>query len=315
MKSLRIILFICLVWLGTYIAAGGDSLSLLLPSPEEGWIKTESSERYDRQNIFDYLDGGAEIYLAYDFKQLVVQKYTPKTQDSLQDKSITLEIWQMSSPEDAYGVWSLDREGENVSIGQDGIYGNGSLRFWKDVYFVKVFQEMESSKETILQLGRRIDRKIQGEGKLPLLVQKIPSDSLVTKSVHFFHQQINLNDLYPFTEQSQLNLSGRTDCVLAEFWVCDDHLRFLLIQYPEVAMAESIESKLKEPYLPKRALSSDKLFMSKDHGLVGMDLLQNFLILVLGGKDKQNIQWLLASAKGAIDGKKEQLKPKCFQYR
>lgn len=306
---------ICWCWFISDRAVGSDSLSLLLPSPADGWTKAGAPEMYDRQNIFDYLDGGAEIYLAYDFKQLVVQKYTPPAQDSLQDKSITVEIWQMSSLEDVYGVWSLDREGENVSIGQDGVYGDGSLRFWKDVYFVKVFQAMESSKETILQLGRRIDRGIQNEGKLPLLVQRIPTDSLVTKSVHYFHQQINLNDLYPFPEQNQLNLSRKTSCVLAEFWVCDDHLRLLLIQYPKADIAESIEKKLKGPYLTKGALSSDNLFMSKDNGLVGVDLLRNYLVLVLGGKDKQNIQWLLASVKSAIDGSKNMEKPECFRYR
>jgi hypothetical protein len=162
-KTAKILLFLMFCGFGSEVAFGVDSLSLLIPTPEDGWIKSEAMEIYNRQNLFDYIDGGAELYLAYDFKQLVVQKYIPQIRDSLPEESITVEIWQMNSSADAYGVYSLDREGERVTIGQGGVYGDGFLRFWKDVYFIKILQVGDISKETIFRLGRGIVQKIRKE--------------------------------------------------------------------------------------------------------------------------------------------------------
>ena len=315
MKSWKIILLICLCWSVSDIAVGGDRLSLLLPSPEEGWIKTQSSETYDRQNIFDYLDGGAEIYLAYDFQQLAVQKYSPVLQDSLQKKSITVEIWQMNSSADAYGVFSLDREGENGSIGQNGVYGDGYLRFWKNVYFVKILQVGDISKETVYRLGRGIVKKIGKEGRLPRLVQKTPSDSLVTNSICFFHQKIILNDQYHISGEDKLNLSAKTDCILADYRICEDHLKLMLIKYPDSTQVKAIENYFMNPRSAIGTLPENEMSGSKERQPSGLDLSGNYLILVFEGKDKQNIQWLLASAKSAIDRSKNMAKPKCFRYR
>jgi hypothetical protein len=315
MKPLGFILFICLVWFGPDIAAGRDNLSSLLPDPGEGWIKAESSESYDRKNIFDYLDGGAEIYLAYDLKQLVVQKFTPKIQDSLLSKSITVEIWQMNSSADAYGVFSLDQEGGSISIGQNGIYGDGYLRFWKDYYFIKILQVGDISKETIIQLGRGITQKIRKEGRLPQLVQKTPPDSLVANSSCFFHQKIILNDQYHISCEDKLNLSTKTDCVLADYRICEDHLKLLLIKYPNPTQAKTVENDIMESHNTKETLSEDERSASKERQPLGMDLSREYLILVFEGKDKKNIKWLLASAKSAIDGSKNRETPNCFHYR
>jgi hypothetical protein len=315
MKPLRIVLFICLVWFSPDIAAGRNSLSSLLPDPGEGWIKAETSESYDRKNIFDYLDGGAEIYLAYDFQQVIVQKYSPIHQDSLQNKSITVEIWQMKSSADAYGVFSLDREGENVSIGQNGVYGDGYLRFWKDVYFVKILQMGDISKETVYRLGKEISQKIRKEGRLPQLVQKTPFDSLTANSICFFHQKIILNDQYHISGEDRLNLSAKTDCVLADYRVCEDHLKLLLVKYPNPTQAKTVENNLMESHNTKETLSEDEKSASKERQPLGMDLLGEYLILVFEGKDKQNIKWLINSVKSAIDGSKNMATPKCFHFR
>ncbi|MFH1335983.1 MAG: DUF6599 family protein, partial [Candidatus Zixiibacteriota bacterium] len=274
-----------------------------------------AAETYNRRNIFDYMDGGAELYLAYDFQQVAVQKYLPTNQDSAEEKSITVEIWQMNSPEDAYGVFSLDQEGEKVPIGQNGVYDAGYLRFRKNVYVVRILQMVASSKETIFRWGKEIDQKIQKESKLPLLVQQVPPDSLLSGSVCFFHQQIILNNLYPISDQDRLNLNTETDCVLAEFRVCDDHLKLLLIRYPDTTGAEVVEKNIKEPYIAKGGLATDKIFMSHENGLLGMELSGNHLVLVFNGKDKQNVFWLLAKAVNSLEGREVKAEPRCFRYR
>jgi hypothetical protein len=313
LQILFLVLFVCFFF--SKIAISADVLRGLLPDASEGWTKSEEMQAYNRQNIFDYIDGGAELYLAYDFQQLAVQKYIPKNQDSVEEKTITVEIWQMNTAEDAYGVFSLDREGEKVEIGQRGVYDAGYLRFWKSVYVVKILQMVENSKETIIQLGREIDQKIKQEGGLPLLVRQVPADSLLTNSVCFFHKQIILNNLYPAPDQDKLDLNAQTDGVLADFRVCDDHLKLLLIRYPDSVKAEAVERSLKGPYLAKGGSVEDRIFMSDEKGLQGMVVSGNYLIVVFNGKDKQNVLWLLTEATGSLEGKKTKTEPRCFRYR
>ncbi len=278
-----------------------NSLIELIPDAEGGWIKSEATEIYNRKTLFDYIDGGAELYLAYDFQQLVVQRYLPELKDTLKEKSIMIEIWQMNSSADAYGIFSFDLEGESVKIGQRGIYSDGLLRFWKDKFFVRILGLGKDLKEIILKLGNKIDRKIKKEGKLPQLVSKIPSDSLIPGSVHFFHKQIILKNLYFFSDQDILNLNEKTDCVLADFTLGKDSLKLLLIQYPDTIKAQEAQENLKKFYLKNKSSIEDRMFEIKEKKLPGIDLEGNYLIVVFEGKDRENILWLLNSTKNSLD--------------
>ncbi len=270
-------------------------LTELFPQPAEGWSVIETAKIYDRKNLFDYIDGGAEIYLAYDFQQLGVQTYSPKVKDSSEEKSITVEIWQMNSSADAWGVFSLDQEGESVELGQKGVYSDGLLRFWKNNFFVKILGLSGDLKKVILKLGTEIDKRIKKDGNPPKLVSQIPSDSLIPNSVRFFHKLIILKNLYFFPEQNLLNLDEKTDCMLADYSLSKDSLKLLLIQYPDTAKAIKVEESLKRAHLKARSFAGGKIFKTKENRLIGMQLLGNYLILVLEGKKRKNVLSLLNS--------------------
>ena len=278
-----------------------DNLTELLPDTVEEWDKSEIPELYNRKNLFDYINGGAELYLAYDFHQLLVQRYVPEFEDSLGEKSITVEIWQMNSSPDAYGVFSFDQEGDEIKMGQRGVYSDGLLRFWKDKFFVKILGLGEDLKEINLKLGSQIDKKIKKGGKLPELVSKIPSDSLISGSVHFFHRQIILKNLYFFSDQNVLNLDRETDCLLADFRMDKYRLKLLLIQYPDTTIAKEVEDSLKEIYLQNKSSTDDNIFKTKEEKLLGMDSQGNYLILVFEGKKREDILWLLDSTKSSLN--------------
>lgn len=303
-KNLKTLIFIFLICLSSSkVTISADNLAGLLPDTPKGWIKSERPEIYNRQNLFDYIDGGAEEYLVYDFQKLVVQKYIPETQDSLGENSITVEIWKMNSSADAYGVFSLDQEGEKSNIGQMGAYYDGLLRFWKDAFFIRILKAEGDSKDIIWKLGSQIEKKIKKEGKPPQLVSMIPSDSLIPGSVYYFHKQITLNNLYYFSDQNILNLSMETNCALADFQFSNDKLRLLLIQYPDTTKARIVEKNLKSIYSEKESFQENKIFETKEKKLVGVDLTRNHLTLVFEGINAKNILSLLNSVKSSLDRK------------
>ncbi|MCJ7578616.1 MAG: hypothetical protein MUO91_09210, partial [candidate division Zixibacteria bacterium] len=278
----------------------------LLPGGKDGWVRSGKSagsigpEIYDRKNLFDYMDGGAELYLAYDFQKLAVQRYLSDSRDSVTKNSLTVEIYQVNSSPDAYGLFSLDQDGETVELGQKGVYGYGLLRFWKDRFLVRILGSQDNLKEIILKFGLEIDHKIKTEGKPPELLSKTPKDNQVPNSDHFFHKQIILNNLYFLSDKNILNLNDETDCLLADFKFDEQILKLLLIKYPDYKKAKDAYESFNKFYLKNEASEKNKVIEIEEGKLVGMDLEKNYLLLVFEGKDKKTTLQLLDSAKSSL---------------
>jgi hypothetical protein len=301
MKSKLKILLFALIFLSfaTNLDCAQENLVNLLPEGNDGWVKSGQPEIYDRKNLFDYLDGGAEFYLAYDFQKLAVQRYSSDSPDSAEN-SLTVEIYQMNSSSDACGLFSIDQEGETVQLGQKAVYAEGLLGFWKDRFFVRILGFPPDLKETILKFGAKVDQKIKTTGKPPELLSKIPKDSLISNSDHFFHKQIVLNNLYFLSDKNTLNLSDRTDCVLADFKFDEQILKLLLIKYPDLRNAENAYKSFNKSYLKNEASEKNKIIEIEEGKLVGLDLQNNYLILVFEGKNKDITLQLLDSATNSL---------------
>lgn len=277
-----------------------ENMTNLLPGGNDGWVKSGKPEVYDSNNLFDYIDGGAELYLAYDFERLVVQRYSPDAEDTERKKSITVEIYQMNSSSDAYGLYSFDQDGDKVDIGQKGVYGYGLLKFWKDRFLVRILGSQSNLKEKILEFGRDTDKKIKSVGNPPELLSRIPKANFIPNSDHFFHKHILLNNLYFLSDKNILNLNDKTDCLLADFEFDGQILKLLLIEYPDSEGAKNAYENFNEHYLKNEASEENKITEIEEGKLVGIDLEKNHLLLVLEGTDKKITIQLLDSVKNYL---------------
>ena len=75
----------------------------------------------------------------------------------------------MGTPENAFGIFSFEREGGDVGLGQGSEYEAGFMRFWKGRFFVSILAEHETpgAKEVMFGLGKAIDRAITETGPEP----------------------------------------------------------------------------------------------------------------------------------------------------
>jgi hypothetical protein len=220
-----------------------------LPAEAAGWTWDGKDMKYDSETLFEYIDGAAELYLAYGFQDLRVQKFEKSNQPP-----ITVELYEMASSEDAYGLFSFERQDEAVGIGQGSEFGGGLLRFWKGKYFVSIYAdeggvEVESA---ILTMGRATADLIQGTGPEPELVGLIPGKELglVDRSVRYLKSHILLNHWFFIAHENILNLSRRTEAVLAQYTREDQKSHLLLIQYPSVNEARDAYQSFIAAYLP-----------------------------------------------------------------
>ena len=246
------------------------------------------------------MNGGAELYLAYDFQKLAVQRYLSGSEDPAKKNSITVEIYQMRSSSDAYGLFSFDQEGEMVELGQKGVYGYGLLKFWKDGFLVRILGSQANLREMILKLGADIDQRIESEGRLPELLSKIPKDRLIPNSDHFFHKQTLLNNLYFLSDKNILNLTDKTDCLLADFRFDRQILKLLLVEYPDLNQAKNAYGNFNKLYLERDVSKTDRVIEIEQGKLVGVDLVENYLLLAFEGMEKNVTLQLLDSVKNSL---------------
>ena len=134
----------------------------LFPDQIDGWQPNGEFETYDRDGIFTYIDGAGEVYRMYDFREVWVRHYekdgAPK---------ITVEIFDMGKPEDAYGVFQHASQGGSAGIGQDSEFNGGLLSFWQDRYYVTLMPEQltDETEQAVRNAAQEISRRIGETGQ------------------------------------------------------------------------------------------------------------------------------------------------------
>jgi hypothetical protein len=300
----RILLSLVLVCtLCSGAAYSQDDPTELLPESVGGWWKSGPAQSYSRRNLFDYNDGGAEIYLAYDFQRLTVQHYRAMSPDSTEKGLITVEVWLMDSSADAFGLFSLERDGKKINVGQDGVYAYDRVRFWKGRFFVDVSSEKEGARDVLIKIGKKIASKIKKKGDRPLLVSKLPREDLISGSVHFFHQYLVLKNLYFFERADSLSLDSETNCVLADYAVGGDTLKLLVIEYPDSVRTTNAlfgfamaDSSFAEPSA-RGSMLRESLVIVGSEGGVGISQQGRYLTLAFDGQHEYNVKSLLSRVK------------------
>jgi len=218
----------------------------LVPDEIHGWRAQDELEVYDRKTIFDYIDGAGEIYLLYDFQKVVVLRLIKAA-----FPTILVELFDMGTSEEAFGIFSHASEGDEQGIGQGSEYRGGLLCFWKANYFVCISSEQETAetKKAVTDLAERIAQKIAVTGTEPKLLDYLPEEGLIDGSVRYFHKHTSLNYHYFVAQQNLLNLSPQTDAVLAEYQPDQSYL--LCIRYQSPIEAEAALDSFLNTYMPE----------------------------------------------------------------
>jgi hypothetical protein len=220
-------------------AAEDDSVNLSVPVEVAGWHGAGHWEVYDTDSIYGYIDGHAEVYMAYGMVRCLSRRYSGPEGEP----DIVLDLFEQGSPADAFGVFTHDRDGEEVDIGQGGLFRHGWLSFWKGHWFGSVYVEGESeaSQGAVLALGLAAAEAIVEVGEVPPLVAELPADGLDPRSVRFLHTQEILNGVFYLGYENALRLGPEVDAVVGRYQHQGGGGWLLLVDYPDDATAELAE--------------------------------------------------------------------------
>jgi hypothetical protein len=189
-----------------------------------GWARDGEPQEFEGEDLYTYIDGGAEIYQEYGFRRVVVQDYR-----NAGGRSVSLEIFEMDSAAAAYGMFTFKRSGKGRSL---GLGGGGEieayyLNFWKGRFLVTLtgFDEAPDTVDGLAAIGRIADSKLPDGGETPGLVAALPAKGLRPGSVKYLRGLLGLNNIYPFYTARGL---GFTDAVRGLY---DSEETLILLDY------------------------------------------------------------------------------------
>jgi len=258
----------------------------LLPERISGWMRGDAATTYDRETIFDYINGAGEVYRSYDFSQVAVAAYgNPDGPD------ITVELFDMGTSADAYGVFSYAREQEETGIGGGYELKGRVLCFWQDRYYVCVAADATpaDSSSAIVEVARAISELLPVGAEPPNLVRKLPAEGLVPFSDRFFHVHQSLNYHYYLAQDNILNLGPETDAVLSRYRPGSTYL--LVVRYESDRDAERALISFRQGYLPDAP--ADDIAATENGRFVASRQLGRHVVVVLDAMSESDAASLM----------------------
>ena len=141
------------------------SLQSLLPEIN-GWKLSEDPFFYNKENLYEYIDGNCELYFSYGFRELVGAYYQNAIDPS---QEITVDIYDMGTALNAFGVYSsmIHPDYQYATIGNEAIISSQEIRFWQDRYEIELHSNFsETAVESMKQFAETISQKIPAKKTL-----------------------------------------------------------------------------------------------------------------------------------------------------
>jgi hypothetical protein len=124
----------------SWIYAQEKPLEKLMPIPgfSPEWVLDDPVKTYTRDDLFNYINGEAELYYPYGFERLASGFYAQK--ESNGQIGLAADIYKMGSLLDAFGIYAQYRkpEAQFVPFGAEGFINPSQLIFYQDRYFVQI---------------------------------------------------------------------------------------------------------------------------------------------------------------------------------
>jgi hypothetical protein len=225
-----------------------EGLAASLSRQLGAWNARDPDGIFDRETIFDYINGAGEVYRSYNMQTCLSRRYTAPG-----EPPIVVDIFDMGTSRDAFGVFTHDREGEPVDAGQEGIYRPGWLAFWKGRFFVSIYMERETSetKKAAFELARKVDSLIRERGTKPPVLSLLPPEGLRESGVHYLRHPTLLASYYYLSDENILHLGPETEALLAPYQRGGTGAHLLLVVYPGPEKAREARNDVFAHYLPE----------------------------------------------------------------
>jgi hypothetical protein len=173
MKRIPLIIALLSLPIGMIFADGCLADSAL---PEiSGWKLTVEEKIYTPENLWDVIDGAADLFLEYSFVDLHIGRYQQSP-----DLEVKAEVYRHKSAVDAFGMYSQERYPDYhfIELGVQGYLEKGSLNFLSGPYYVKIstIQSGQIAQDGMLRVAKEICRHLNQDNGKPQPLGVFPTE-------------------------------------------------------------------------------------------------------------------------------------------
>jgi hypothetical protein len=173
-----------------------------------GWKQVGEIQTFNPNTLYEYINGGADLYLAYDFEELKVAEY-----QNGKKASVTVEVYRHRTATHAFGVYSQERvPGANfIDVGVQGYQEVHALNFLSGNTYVKItsFETGPEDQAILLTFAKAVAGNLGDKGAFPSILAGFPGEGKVKNSEKFIAKKF-LG--YPFLHSAfsaEYDVSGR----------------------------------------------------------------------------------------------------------
>lgn len=195
-KRVTMLVFILLFSIfavNTYAAPADMIVEHVMPAPgfSEGWTLEGKIKTFNPDNLYKHINGEAELYLPYGFEALGAAFYTSKDNP---DKALTVDIYKMGSPLDAFGIYSryCNPDSPEAKIGSGSFVNDSQLMFYQDRYFVQLSASgsMNPEPNVFIDCARVIVKNIPGGSSRPEELEFLNIPDIIPRTETYISQSV-----------------------------------------------------------------------------------------------------------------------------
>jgi hypothetical protein len=169
-----------ILFLSTSILFSQESIFPQIPH----WQITQNDPVYQANNLWDIIDGAADLYLEYGFVDLHIARYL--STDSIEIKA---ELYRHASERDAFGMYSQERDtGYNfIPLGVQGYLQQGVLNFLAGSYYIKLstYQTGNKGQDALLVIGKGLVNHLKQNNTMPSLFRVFPGEGKLSNTEQY----------------------------------------------------------------------------------------------------------------------------------
>ncbi|MBN1143874.1 MAG: hypothetical protein JXA72_05600 [Bacteroidales bacterium] len=229
-----------------------------------GWKMKVEQRVYNASDLWELINGAADIFLSYYFQDLHIAEYTSK------NKIIRVELYRHLTADDTYGIYTAERMPDypQVQVGSQGYKSQGVLNFLAGNYYVKVMSAgvEEADESAIALIAEKVNTSLAQPVGLPVLSQVFPDEGKVYLSDTYIAQ--NFMGYSFFHNAFSVKYEKPVQLQLFVIRLTEDETGKMLEQYIKTVKEDKVSQK-NDLYRVDDMFNGPVFLKKKDNYLIG----------------------------------------------
>jgi len=272
MKKLLFLLLLCL----PFCSWSQEVVFPDLPA----WKSEGKPQVFNKDNLYEHIDGAAEFYLSYGFETLQVASW------NYNGAELTIEVYDHADPLHAYGIYGIEKSAnaETLPVGLEGYGDAATFNFVAGRYYVKM-SAMQPEKVPDFSLKKSAEAfalSLCAKPEYPKLVGIFPKENSIPNSCQFIPSEF-------------MGLGFLGSAIREKFKLSGEEITLFVIEKSDRSEVEQMVLK----YISytgvkaKKPAEGDLILKDPNNGTVFLRWKGNYLLGATGFTDQKTVVPLL----------------------